>query len=113
MTILLEFIPYLGGAVLVGLLTGSALGSFPAIGQALLMPASYLVITTLQNNVVSPLLYGKRLKLNAVAVLVAVIFWGGLWGVLGAFLAVPILASAKILCDHIEALAPIGKFLEA
>ena len=113
LTIFLEFIPYLGGAVLVALLSVSALGSFPTIGEAALIPAAYLVITTVQNNIVSPLLYGQRLKLNAVAVLVAVIFWGSLWGILGALLAVPMLASAKIMCDHIEALAPLGKFLES
>jgi predicted PurR-regulated permease PerM len=44
-------------------------------------------------------------------VFVSVLFWGWLWGVAGALLAVPILAVFKILCDHIESLAPIGEFL--
>ena len=80
-------------------------------GRILLIPGSYLVITTLQNNVVSPLAYGRRLKLNPVAVLVGVLFWWFLWGVPGAFLAVPVIATAKIMGDHIESLQALGEFL--
>jgi predicted PurR-regulated permease PerM len=113
LTIGLEFIPYLGGALLVALLSISALTTFDTLGHAVLIPISYLIISLLQNNVASPLLYGNRLKLNGVAVLIAVLFWGFAWGVVGAFLAVPLLAAVKILCDHIESLGPLGKFLEA
>jgi predicted PurR-regulated permease PerM len=71
------------------------------------------VITTLQNNVVSPIAYGKGLKLNPVAVLVGVIFWWVVWGTPGAFVAVPILATIKILADRSEseALKTLGEFL--
>jgi predicted PurR-regulated permease PerM len=113
LTLLLEFIPYIGGAVLFVLLSIGALASFDSVGHAVLVPLSYLIISALQNNVASPILYGNRLKLNAVAVLMAVLFWGFLWGAVGALLAVPILAAIKILCDHIEALGKLGKFLEA
>ena len=109
----LEFIPYVGGALLVALLSISALATFETLGHAVLIPIAYLVISALQNNVASPLLYGNRLKLNGVAVLMAVLFWGFVWGVVGAFLAVPLLAATKILCDHFESLGPLGKFLEA
>jgi predicted PurR-regulated permease PerM len=44
-------------------------------------------------------------------IFVGLIFWGWLWGIPGALLAVPILATFKIVCDHIEPLAPIGEFL--
>jgi predicted PurR-regulated permease PerM len=39
------------------------------------------------------------------------ILWWEIWGVAGAFIAVPLLATFKILCDHIETLAPVGEFL--
>lgn len=113
LTVGLEFIPYVGGALLVGLLSISALTTFDTLGHAVLIPIAYLIISALQNNVASPLLYGNRLRLNGVAVLIAVLFWGFAWGVVGAFLAVPLLAAVKILCDHIESLGPLGKFLEA
>ena len=55
--------------------------------------------------------YGSRLRLNPVAVFVGVLFWYALWGVPGAFLAVPILASLKIVGDHVDSLSPLAEFL--
>jgi len=54
---------------------------------------------------------GLRFALNPVAIFIWIIFWGWLWGVIGALLAVPMLTVFKIFCDHIEPLAPIGEFL--
>jgi len=111
LTFALEFIPYLGGASMIILLTLVGLATFNSLGQAMLPPLTYLAITTLQNNLVSPIAYGRRLRLNPVAVFVGVLFWYSLWGVAGAFLAVPILASLKIMGDHIDSLAPLAEFL--
>ena len=107
----LEFIPYLGGAVMIGLLAMVAFTTFEGLGRTLAAPGSYLLITTLQNNLVSPLVYGRRLRLNPVAVFIGVLFWWSLWGVPGAFLAVPIIATAKVLGDHLPRLRPLGEFL--
>ncbi len=107
----LEFIPYLGGAIMIGLLAIVAFTTFDGLGRILAAPGSYLAITTVQNNLVSPLVYGKRLRLNPVAVFLGVLFWWSLWGVPGAFLAVPIIATAKVLGDHLPRLRPLGEFL--
>jgi len=111
LTVLLEFIPYLGATGMMILLSAAAFSQFDKITQILLIPGTYLVITSLQNNLVSPLVYGQRLKLNPVAVLVGVLFWWLLWGVAGAFLAVPFFATLKILADHVESLTPLATFL--
>jgi predicted PurR-regulated permease PerM len=111
LTFCLEFIPYLGGASMLILLSLVGLATFDSIGHAFLPPLVYLAITTLQNNLVSPIAYGRRLRLNPVAVFVGVLFWYALWGIPGAFLAVPILASLKILGDHLEPLSPVAEFL--
>ena len=111
LTVLLEFIPYLGATGMIILLTAAAFSQFDALGHILLVPGMYLVIAALQNNLVSPLVYGQRLKLNPLAVLVGVLFWWLLWGVAGAFLAVPFLATLKILADHVESLTPLATFL--
>jgi predicted PurR-regulated permease PerM len=113
LTFFMEFIPYLGAAFVILLLTIAGLASFDNVGHALLAPGAYLLITTLQNNLVSPIAYGRRLRLNPVAVLVGVLFWWFLWGVPGAFLAVPVIATAKIVADQIEDYAPLGEFLGA
>jgi predicted PurR-regulated permease PerM len=108
---LVEFVPYLGATALVAVLTLAGLGAFDQVGQALLVPATYLGVNILQSQFIYPLVLGHRLTLNPVAILVGLVFWWWIWGIPGAFLAVPLLATFKIFCDHIEALAPIGEFL--
>lgn len=111
LTFVFEFIPYLGGAINVGLLLITSFTVFTGLGQILLPPALYLVITTLQNNVLSPYLYGNRLKLNPVAVMICVMFWWLIWGIPGVFLAIPIAATLKVLGDQVPRLAPLGVLL--
>jgi predicted PurR-regulated permease PerM len=108
---LAEFVPYLGATALIAVLALAGLVTFEQISQALLVPASYLAVNVLQSQFIFPLVVGHRLTLNPVAILVGLVFWWWIWGVPGAFLAVPLLATFKIFCDHIEALAPIGEFL--
>lgn len=110
-TALCEFLPYLGAVVMVGALAVAGLATFPHVGQALAAPGVYLLVSTLQNNLVSPLAYGRALKLNPFAILVAVLAGYALWGVAGVFLAVPAAAAANVLADHVPALAPLGAFL--
>ncbi len=111
MAALAEFVPYLGATALVAVLTLAGLVTFDQAGQALLVPATYLAVNVLQSQFIYPLVLGHRLTLNPVAILVGLVFWWWIWGIPGAFLAVPLLATFKIFCDHIEALAPIGEFL--
>src|SRR5678815_3179717 len=86
----------------------SALTTFDNVGHALLVPASFLLVNLIQGNVVSPLLLGHRLSLNPVALFIGLAFWFWIWGVAGAFIAVPLMATFKILCDHIESLALVA-----
>jgi predicted PurR-regulated permease PerM len=107
----LEFIPYLGALTMVVILGVAALTNFDNVAHALLIPASFLLVNVIQANVVSPLLLGRRLALNPVALFIGLAFWFWIWGIAGAFIAVPLLATFKIFCDHIESLASVGEFL--
>jgi predicted PurR-regulated permease PerM len=107
----LEFVPYLGAATAVLVLGVAGLTTFEQLGHALLVPGSFLAINLLQANLVTPMLLGHRLTLNPVAIIVGLAFFFWIWGVPGAFLAVPLLATFKIFCDNIESLAAIGEFL--
>ncbi|HKP77156.1 MAG TPA: AI-2E family transporter [Longimicrobiaceae bacterium] len=111
MVALLEFIPYLGAVTIVAVLGVAAITTFDNVGHALLVPGSFLAINLVQANLVTPLLLGHRLALNPVAILVGLAFWFWVWGVPGAFIAVPLLATFKIFCDHIQSLAAVGEFL--
>lgn len=111
LTFIAEFIPYFGGAAMVGLLFLTGLADGHGFAHAFIAPIAYLVITTLQNNLVSPKAYGTSLRLNPTAILAGVMLWGLIWGVAGLFLAVPLLAAMRIVAERSERLAPMAVFL--
>jgi predicted PurR-regulated permease PerM len=90
-----EFIPYVGALTLVVILALAGLATFENVGHALLVPGAYLVVTLLQANVVTPMVLGRRLALNPVAIFIGLAFWLWIWGLPGAFIAVPLLATLK------------------
>jgi predicted PurR-regulated permease PerM len=106
----LTYIPYLGAMVGIAVLSLAALLVFDDPAHALAVPAVYLVVSFLEGNFVTPLVLGRRLTLNPVVIFVGLLFWFFVWGIPGALLAVPILAIFKIVCDHVDTLAPIGEF---
>ncbi len=111
MAFMLNFVPYLGaitGVVVVGLV---AFIESESVGYPLAVMAVYYALTTIEGTLVTPMVIGKRLRLNPVVVFLALIFWGWLWGIPGALLAVPILATFKILCDQLAPLNTVGEFL--
>jgi predicted PurR-regulated permease PerM len=112
LTFVAEWVPYLGGLTMVVLLLVVGLASSQSFVHALIAPIIYLAVTTLQNNLVSPVAYGKGLRLNPTAILFAVMLWYLLWGTLGAFLAVPILASLRVLGTRVKPLEPLAILLE-
>ena len=111
LTFALEFIPYVGGAINVALLLVTGFTAFSGTGKILLGPALYLVITTLQNNVISPYAYGDRLKLNPLAVMICVMFFWFIWGIPGVFLSIPIAATLKVLGDQVPRFSALGELL--
>jgi predicted PurR-regulated permease PerM len=108
---LLNFVPYLGALTGIICMTLGAILSFDSLGYAMVVPASYLALATLEGNFITPMVLGRSLTLNPVVILVALTFWGWMWGISGMILAVPILATFKIFCDHIEPMSPIGDFM--
>ncbi len=111
MVAVLNFIPYLGAFTGIVCMTLGAILSFDSISYALLFPASYLVIATLEGNFITPMVMGRSLTLNPVLVLLSLTFWGWMWGIVGVVLAVPILAAFKIFCSHIEPMEPLAEFM--
>jgi hypothetical protein len=104
----LNYLPFLGaiaGTVGVGMV---ALVTFDTVGQAMLAPLAYYTLTSLEGQIVTPLLLGRHLAINTVAVFVTVMLWVWLWGIAGAFLAVPVLVMVKVLSDNLPPLAPSG-----
>lgn len=107
----LNFMPYVGAVVSMIVLTTVAFLSFEHLGEVLAVPALFFALSVLEGQILTPLATGRRLMLNPVAIFLAMLFWGWLWGVLGALMAVPILMVIKVLCEHSDSLAPVGEFL--
>jgi len=108
---LANFVPYIGAVVGVGTVGLVALLSFGSIGRALLVPAAYFLATATEGQIITPLILSRRFALNPIVVYVWIVFWGWMWGIIGALLAVPMLTIFKIFCDHIRPLSRIGAFL--
>lgn len=106
-----NFVPYLGPAINYGVLAIVGLMTFNTVPHMLAPAGVFLVLNVLESYVLSPMILGRRLTLNLVVLFVGLTFWAWMWGIVGAILAVPIMAVFKIFCDHIEPLAPIGEFL--
>lgn len=105
----LNFIPTVGSIVasippVLMMLVQKAPDFWPAAGVAGVL----FVIQQLFGNFVGTKLYGDRLNLSPVVILLFLLLWGWLWGVAGALLAVPIAAAIQITLEHIPALKPLA-----
>lgn len=108
-----NMVPYIGAVMswipplLVGLKQFHSPGPF--IGIFAMLTFFHIVAS----NLLVPALVGWRVRLNAMALTVSLLFWGWLWGAMGLILAIPITAVIKVICDHVEGCRPIGRWLSA
>ena len=108
---LLNFAPYVGATISTALLTIVALLTFESVGQALLVPAGFIAIAFIEGQLITPSIVGRRLSLSPLLVFLSVIVCGWLWGVVGALIAVPLLASVKIVCAHVPQWSRVATFI--
>ncbi|MDB5410163.1 MAG: family transporter [Rhodospirillales bacterium] len=108
---LLNYVPILGPMSGIVLFFLAGLLAFDNLLTAGLLAGTYLGIHLIEGEVVTPMLLARRFTLNPVLVIISLIFWYWMWGVPGAIISVPILATTKIICDHIRPLAPVGHFI--
>ena len=104
-------IPYYGPLLVSAALAVVAFVQFGTLYMTLVVAGVSLVITSLEGWLLTPTLMGKVGSMNRVAVFVGLLFWSWAWGVWGLLLAVPIMMSVKVVCDHVEDLKPVGRFL--
>ena len=107
----LVFLPYLGPLMGISIVTIVAFLTFDSFGRILLAPFIYAALEILQGQIITPMVLGSRFALNPVVIIIWLIFWGWMWGIIGALLAFPMLTVFKILCDHTERLSSVGEFL--
>jgi len=110
---LLNMVPYIGAVMAWLPAFIIALAKWKTLGQFVLIAVTLTTIHVLAINLVAPQLVGRRVRLNAVAITIALLFWGWVWGGMGLVLAIPITAALRVICDHTESWKPIGRWLSA
>ncbi len=98
---LLNFVPYVGPLAMIGLLSLFGIGSADHLLVGLIPAAAYLGLHTIEANIVTPAVLGARFTMNPVLILLALTYFGWIWGVAGALLSVPILLTLTALIDHL------------
>lgn len=98
---LLNYIPYVGPAIVVVVLFAVGLVSFPSLGHALVAPCGFIALTTLEGHFITPAIVGRRITLNPLMVVLALAFWTWMWGPIGAFLATPLSIVGLVVFGHL------------
>jgi predicted PurR-regulated permease PerM len=93
----LNYIPYLGPIAAALLLALGGLISFPDPWTALLPPLIFIGLHTVEANALTPLVVGKRVRINPLLILISLSFWTWVWGTVGALLAIPLLIILKTI----------------
>jgi predicted PurR-regulated permease PerM len=106
----LSLVPYLGIvlAMVPPILVG--LGQLDA-GDLAIVLLCVIGLHLFALNVLYPKLLGNRLRINPLAVTIALLFWGAVWGAIGLVLAIPITGAIKIVFDHVESMKPYADWL--
>jgi len=105
---ILNLVPYLGPFFGLIFPVIVAVVQFQSFLPVLWVFIFYEIIQILESNLVTPKLLENKTDLNPLAILISSMFWAWLWGAIGIILAIPITATIKVVCDHIEFLKPIG-----
>jgi predicted PurR-regulated permease PerM len=103
-----NFIPYLGAAATVVLIGIVTLATFDGTQQTVFACGGFLVLDLIKGHFVCPVVLGRRMSLNTVAVLLSLLFWGWVWGIVGVIIAVPLTVMIQIICSHSERFRGLG-----
>jgi predicted PurR-regulated permease PerM len=97
----LNYVPYVGPAVMVVVLFGVGLVAFPSLNHAFIAPIGFVALTTAEGHFVTPTIVGRRITLNPLLIFLALAFWTWMWGPLGAFLAAPLSIIGLVVVHHL------------
>ena len=98
----MNYLPYVGMIVVTATLLVVGVLSLPTLTAALIAPGLFVIVNTLESELITPLLIGQRLTLNPFAVFLSIAFWSWMWGPAGVFLAVPLLIATMVAARHLR-----------
>jgi predicted PurR-regulated permease PerM len=111
MAAILNFAPYVGPLLGIGIMLLIGLTTFDD-WMALAPAAIYLGLHTLEGQIITPIVLGKRMRLSPLVLIVALMVFGTLWGIVGLLLAVPLLVCVKLVLERIEGMEGWARLLE-
>ncbi|MES2493689.1 MAG: AI-2E family transporter [Pseudomonadota bacterium] len=98
---LLNFLPYIGPLSMICVLTLVGISTYETAALGLVAPLAYLVLHTIEANVVTPAILGRRFTVNPVLILFSFSYFTWIWGVLGALLSMPLLITLAAAFEHL------------
>ncbi len=110
---LLNFVPYVGALIGVASALVVAIVSLDSVNAAIVVAATYLLLTSVEGQIITPYFVGRSLRLNTVVVFLSVTLFAWLWSVVGMLVATPLLVAVRTFCEHAPGLQNFGHFLSA
>jgi predicted PurR-regulated permease PerM len=107
-----NYVPYLGALATMCLLGIVSLVTYPDTWEAALPALSYLLLTTIEGNFITPLILGRAFRVSPLVIFVWLVLWTWLWGVAGALVAVPLLMLLKITCEQSKSLTWLAELMQ-
>lgn len=111
MAMLFNYVPFIGawtGTLIVGLV---AAVTFSAPLAVLAPPVAFLTLTSIEGNVITPMILGRSMRLDPLILFASLVVFGWMWGIVGAILAVPMLAITKTVCEQFHDGQPVARLI--
>lgn len=109
----LNMVPYIGAVLAWFPAFLLAVVKYKSVSHFAVIAAVLTGIHIVAQNLIAPQLVGRQVQLNAVAITISLLFWGWLWGGMGLIMGIPITAALRVICDHIDSLKPVARWLSA
>ena len=113
MVAFLNFVPYIGGAVGVTIVTLASVLAFDEPWRMLAVPAVYMSLNIMEGMLITPAILGRRFSVDPCFVFVWLVFWSWMWGIPGGLLAMPMLAAIRITSEHVPSWNAFGRLISA
>ncbi len=107
----LNYVPHVGAFICMVVLFFVGAVTHESLAYGGLVAGCFAVITFVESYFITPMTLSKSLQLSPLAVILAILFWGWLWGISGGLMAAPLLAVTKIICDQFDSTRPLGTIL--
>lgn len=113
MAMVLNYVPYIGALAGTLFVFVAAAATFDQAFMVLVLPATYFALTSIEGNLITPLVLGGRFRLNPLVVFVWIFAWGAFWGIAGMLIAMPALVTFKIVCENTATMEKFRRVLES